>query len=58
MKTKSLLKIIFLTGFSIVSVIVCAQTRPVIGDYTVYYGSLHNHCNVSSVGTGTPDQAY
>jgi len=30
---------------------------PVTGNYTVYYGSLHNHTNVSD-GTGTPDQAY
>ncbi len=26
-------------------------------NYNTYYGSLHNHCNVSD-GTGTPSQAY
>lgn len=31
--------------------------RPSIGGYTVYYGDLHNHSNVSD-GTGSPATAY
>lgn len=32
-------------------------SQPVIEGYKVYYGDLHNHCNVSD-GTGTIDDAY
>ncbi len=31
--------------------------QPYIGGYNVYYGSLHNHSDVSD-GIGTPDEAY
>ncbi len=31
--------------------------HPQIGDYKVFYGSLHNHCNISD-GTGTAWEAY
>lgn len=31
--------------------------QPSIGGYRVFYGHLHNHCNVSD-GAGTPDSAY
>lgn len=41
---------VFLT-FSIV------YSQPAVDGYNVYYGSLHNHTNVSD-GQGTPDQAY
>ncbi len=55
----------FLRGFpAIAAVLVCALAsgqavpgHPSIGGYNVYYGSLHNHTNVSD-GLGTPDQAY
>ncbi len=33
------------------------QAQPSIGGFNVYYGHLHNHCNVSD-GTGTADSAY
>jgi hypothetical protein len=35
-------------------------TPPEIGGYKVYYGDLHNHCDISGNGhaVGTPDNAY
>ncbi|MFC2116273.1 Ig-like domain-containing protein [Bacteroidota bacterium] len=40
------------------SSIVCLQAQsPAIGGYNIYYGTLHNHTNVSD-GTGTDDDAY
>jgi len=33
------------------------HTQPSISGYNVYFGNLHNHCNVSD-GQGTPAQAY
>jgi hypothetical protein len=43
---------------AILCLITCfASGQPVIGGFNVYYGSLHNHTNVSD-GTGTPTQAY
>ncbi len=35
----------------------CSVTPATPVTYNVYYGSLHNHTNVSD-GTGTPSQAY
>lgn len=37
--------------------VIISQAQVSIGGFNVYYGHLHNHCNVSD-GTGTPDQAY
>lgn len=34
-----------------------ADGQPSIGGYNVYYGHLHNHCNISD-GQQTPDYAY
>ncbi|MFH1119383.1 MAG: CehA/McbA family metallohydrolase [Bacteroidota bacterium] len=34
-----------------------AIAQPAVGGFNVYYGSLHNHSNVSD-GQGTPDEAY
>ena len=51
----------FLTAYC--TVVLCFITifasalPPIIGGYNVYYGSLHNHTNVSD-GQGTPVQAY
>lgn len=47
------LSVLFLIGNSLVA---WAQ-HPRIGGYNIYYGSLHNHCEVSD-GTGTPYEAY
>jgi hypothetical protein len=37
--------------------VAAVKAQPVIDGFNVYYGSLHNHSNVSD-GQGTPDQAY
>jgi hypothetical protein len=46
-------------GLSLVSLTFGGQltAQPSIGGYNVYYGHLHNHCNVSD-GLQTPDYAY
>lgn len=55
MKTNQLhLMVIFL---AVIISTFSVNGQPKIGGYNVYYGSLHNHTNVSD-GTGTPDQAY
>lgn len=55
MKTNYLFKVYLTVILCIASIVTFAQ--PSIGGYNVYYGSLHNHSNVSD-GQGTPDQAY
>jgi hypothetical protein len=47
---------LFAAGFFFGSLNLAAQS-PSIGGFNVYYGSLHNHCNISD-GTGTADDAY
>ncbi len=54
---KTLLNSITMTSVLIALSIVAFGQRPTIGGYTVYYGDLHNHSNVSD-GTGTPATAY
>jgi hypothetical protein len=53
---KAKLKLIAITIILII-VSLTANSQPVIDGYNVYYGSLHNHSNVSD-GQGTPDAAY
>ena len=50
--TKNLINSLFFISFFGSSI---AQS-PSIGGYNVYYGTLHNHSNVSD-GTGTDDEA-
>lgn len=47
--------IILLAAFMLINLKLAAQ--PSIGGFNVYYGSLHNHSNISD-GTGAPDYAY
>jgi hypothetical protein len=55
MKTKSTYSAIVI--FLIIVVATVASAQPTIDGLKVYYGSLHNHSNVSD-GQGTPDAAY
>ena len=50
---------LILMAITIILVIASSHgnAQPVIDGLNVYYGSLHNHTNVSD-GQGTPDQAY
>lgn len=56
MKNKKRIKVLFVIvlifGFSD-----CFAQRQSIGNYNVYFGTLHNHSNVSD-GMGTPREAY
>jgi hypothetical protein len=54
MKSKHLHSVLIIV---LISLTLQAASQPVIGGYNVYYGSLHNHSNVSD-GQGTPSQAY
>jgi hypothetical protein len=47
----------FLCSMMIVFITPVLSAQPSIGGFNVYYGHLHNHCNVSD-GIGTPDAAY
>ena len=47
----------FLVAVMIVFIAPVLSAQPSIGGFNIYYGHLHNHCNVSD-GTGTPDDAY
>ncbi|MBK8808257.1 MAG: CehA/McbA family metallohydrolase [Bacteroidales bacterium] len=51
------MKRIFTFIIGILTGIVLNAQRPSIGGYTVYYGDLHNHSNVSD-GSGSPATAY
>lgn len=55
MKSEQLRSILIIAMLSLCTLQVAGQ--PNIGGYFVYYGSLHNHSNVSD-GQGTPSQAY
>lgn len=55
MKPIHLLKSLLIPSFYLLSAYASAQ--PSINGYNVYYGSLHNHSNVSD-GQGTPAEAY
>lgn len=55
MKTYLQLPFKFLILFLFQEIVCPAQ--PSVDNYKVYYGSLHNHSNVSD-GQGTPDEAY
>lgn len=47
---------ILFAGILFIGLTVSAQQTS-IGNYNVYYGTIHNHCGYSD-GTGTPDEAY
>jgi hypothetical protein len=51
------MKRVIYTLFFLSSLLCLNAQSPTIGGYNVYYGTLHNHSNVSD-GTGTPDEAY
>jgi hypothetical protein len=48
---------LFVLSFIFFAATIVARAQPSVDGYQVYYGSLHNHSNVSD-GQGTPDQAY
>lgn len=52
------IKIILIALLSLIFIIMTkGYSQPVVNGFNVYYGSLHNHSNVSD-GQGTPDEAY
>jgi hypothetical protein len=51
-------RILFASGLVVVTMVTLKLSAQVsIGGYNVYFGTIHNHCNISD-GTGTPDAAY
>ncbi|MFC2116274.1 Ig-like domain-containing protein [Bacteroidota bacterium] len=52
-----MMKRVICTLLFLSSIVCLLAQHPAIGGYNVYYGTLHNHSNVSD-GTGTDDAAY
>lgn len=52
------IKIFFIALLSLIFIIMTrGYSQPIVNGFNVYYGSLHNHSNVSD-GQGSPDEAY